>query len=206
MPLSGAPTKDSTCCICPRWGTSCSGITPPVLDTPAAGWARATQTVCVTDSTPRTICAMRFQKMKPHFRIWRLFAHRALEDKAHQKIPSISAIFPPLRSIHSRVLGFPSDRTKTSKSASTISRLAKYSCRSSPDKVYSTVSTHGGWVGPKPARLGGFLVQSGRFLVVQKLIDLNLGSNIWFLAPHIWVCEPHIWFLALNIWILALKS
>jgi len=35
----------------------------------------------------------------------------------------------------------------------------------------------GGWVGDKLAGLGVFLVQSGRFLVVQKLIALNLGSN-----------------------------
>jgi len=32
--------------------------------------------------------------------------------------------------------------------------------------------------GEKMARLGVFLVQSGRFLVVQKLIELNVGSNI----------------------------
>ena len=35
-----------------------------------------------------------------------------------------------------------------------------------------------GGVGVKPATPGVFLVQSGRFLVVQKFIYLNLGSNI----------------------------
>ena len=39
-------------------------------------------------------------------------------------------------------------------------------------------------MGDKLAGLGGFRVQSGRFLVAQKLIDLNLGSNIRILAPH----------------------
>jgi len=34
------------------------------------------------------------------------------------------------------------------------------------------------WVCAKLAGLGVFLVQSGKFLVVQKLIDLNLGSDI----------------------------
>ena len=33
----------------------------------------------------------------------------------------------------------------------------------------------GGWVGVKPAALRVFLVQSGRFLVVQKFRYLNLG-------------------------------
>jgi len=33
-----------------------------------------------------------------------------------------------------------------------------------------------GWVGVKPAKPGVFLAQSGRFLVVQKFIYLNLGS------------------------------
>ena len=36
----------------------------------------------------------------------------------------------------------------------------------------------GGWVGVKPAAPGVFLVQRGRFLVVQKFKYLNLGSNI----------------------------
>ena len=35
-----------------------------------------------------------------------------------------------------------------------------------------------GWVGVKPAAPGVFLVRSGRFLVVQKFKNLNLGSNI----------------------------
>jgi len=43
-----------------------------------------------------------------------------------------------------------------------------------------------GWVFDKLAGLGVFLVQSGRFLVVQKFIYLNLGSNISILAPCIW--------------------
>ena len=57
-----------------------------------------------------------------------------------------------------------------------------------------------GWVG---VRLGVFLVQSGRFLVVQKFIFLNLRSNIWILAPCIWVLAPCIWILAPFIWFLA---
>ena len=41
-----------------------------------------------------------------------------------------------------------------------------------------------------------FLVQSRRFLVVQKFIYLNLGSNIWILAPRTWVLALYIWILA----------
>jgi len=39
-------------------------------------------------------------------------------------------------------------------------------------------NTNGGWVGVKPAALGVFLVQSGRFWVVPKFKYLNLGSSI----------------------------
>jgi len=39
-------------------------------------------------------------------------------------------------------------------------------------------NTEDGLVFFKLAGLGFFLVQSGRFFVVQKLIDLNLGSII----------------------------
>jgi len=35
-----------------------------------------------------------------------------------------------------------------------------------------------GWVGVKLAGMGFFLVQSGRYLVVQKFIYLNLGLNV----------------------------
>ena len=60
-----------------------------------------------------------------------------------------------------------------------------------------------GWVGVKLAGMGVFLVQSGRFLVVQKFNYINLRSNIWILAPRIWFLAPRIWFLAPLIWVLA---
>ena len=80
-------------------------------------------------------------------------------------------------------------------------------------------NTNGGWVGVKPAALGVFLVQSGRFWVVPKFKYLNLGSSIWILALYIWILSPctwdlspyicnlapHIWILASHIWILAPK-
>jgi len=48
----------------------------------------------------------------------------------------------------------------------------------------------GGWVGDNLVELGDFLLQSRRFSVVQKLIDL--GSSIWILAPHIWILATNL--------------
>jgi len=59
----------------------------------------------------------------------------------------------------------------------------------------------GGWVSNRRRCRGVFLIQGGRFLVVQKLIDLNLGSNIWIWAPHIWVLGLYVGILAPYIWI-----
>jgi len=55
-----------------------------------------------------------------------------------------------------------------------------------------------GWVGDKLALLGAFLVQIGMFLVVQIFISVNLGSNIWILAPHS-EFALYIWFLCQNL-------
>ena len=43
------------------------------------------------------------------------------------------------------------------------------------------------WEGVKLAGMGVFIAQSGKFLVVQKFIYLNLEFIIWVLAPRIWV-------------------
>lgn len=43
----------------------------------------------------------------------------------------------------------------------------------------------GGKVGGKSAAPGGFLVQKGRFLLVQKFIYFEFVSNIRILAPYI---------------------
>jgi len=53
-----------------------------------------------------------------------------------------------------------------------------------------------GWVGDKPAGLRVFLVQSGRFSVVQKFVYFELGQKIWVLAPRIWILAPLIWIFA----------
>jgi len=70
-----------------------------------------------------------------------------------------------------------------------------------------------GWLDEKLAGLGVFLVQSGRSVIVQQFIYLNLRSDIWILAPQIWVLTlydwilaPYIWILAPYIWMLAPKS
>jgi len=52
------------------------------------------------------------------------------------------------------------------------------------------------WVGVKSVGLGVFLVQSGRFLVVQNFILFEFCLLYLNLAPHLDIWAPNLWILA----------